>query len=102
MQDLGQQFIKTLRSNNSRQLPIPLGIILPSYRKLNTHRTCIEEKQLKQEEIFSITNVSTANWTLMYSKSWSNWCIPGVMLAFNNLILTYTPCEVVHNSFYNI
>lgn len=100
MQDLGLQFIKKIKTKQQQRachsireifsLAMGNGTLMESIRRRHS---------LNRKRYFP---VSTVNWTLMYSKPWSNWCILGIRLAFNNLILTYTKCKVVYNSFYNI
>lgn len=103
MQDLGLWFIKKIKikqeqtaCHSIREL---FSLLMGSCRLMES---ILRRRSLNRKRLFSITNVSRVNWTLMYSKSWSNWGILGLKLAFNNLILIYTQCKVVYSSFYNI
>lgn len=103
MQDLGLWFIKKIKikqeqtaCHSIREL---FSLLMGSCRLMES---ILRRCSLNRKRLFSITNVSRVNWTLMYSKSWSNWGILGLKLAFNNLILIYTQCKVVYSSFYNI
>lgn len=38
----------------------------------------------------------------MYSETWSNWCILGLKVAFNNVVCSYTQYKGLCNGFNHI